>query len=100
MKYFLFVLLIAASIPSAAQSCVILKRASAGDTFVTGVQFHYVEGEYPSDFKFVMQLRGRHVRHLHKLGGKMVIVEPNYTQADIDAARKQCEITPATSASK
>jgi hypothetical protein len=93
----LALLILVASLPSAAQ-CVILKRASAGDTFVTGVQFHYVEGDYPQDFKFVMQLRGRHVRHLHKLGGKMVIVEPNYTPADLEAARKQCVVT--TSASK
>jgi hypothetical protein len=74
----------------AADTCVILKRSTGAVHAWQGIEFYYVEGSYPPGFNFMTNLRGRHVRRLVKMGGRMVIVEPNYTGADLEAARRQC----------
>lgn len=75
-------------------TCVILKRSTDAVHAWQGIEF-YVEGSYPPGFSFMTNLRGRHVRKLIKLGGRMAIVEPNYTAADLELARKQCATPPA-----
>jgi hypothetical protein len=91
----LAVALFLAAMSFGADTCVILKRSSGAVHAVQGIEFYYVEGTYPPAFKFMTNLRGRHVRKLVKMGGRMAIVEPNYTAADLEAARKQCTGTPA-----
>lgn len=73
------------------QTCVILKRSSAADHAITGIEFYYVEGHYPNGYKFRTNLRGRHARKLEQLGGKMVILESKYTAEELQQARKSCE---------
>lgn len=77
-----------------ASTCVILKRASSAVHAIQGIEFFYVEGQYPPGFNFMTNLRGRHVRKLVKLGGRMVIVEDGYTLVDLENARKQCAAPP------
>jgi hypothetical protein len=77
-----------------ADTCVILKRAANSEHIWSGVEFQYVEGAYPPGFNFVANLHGRHVKKLVKMGGRMAILEPGYTEADLQAARKQCADPP------
>jgi hypothetical protein len=77
-----------------ADTCVILKRSTGAVHAWQGIEFYYVEGSYPPGFNFMTNLRGRHVRKLVKMGGRMAIVEPNYTAADLELARKQCATPP------
>jgi hypothetical protein len=83
---------------SATDTCVILKRSTDSVHTWIGIEFYYVEGNYPPGFSFMTNLRGRHVRKLIKMGGRMAIVEPDYTAADLELARKQCATPPAAPA--
>lgn len=74
------------------KSCVILKRSSAADHAITGIEFYYVEGRYPAGYKFRTNLRGRHARKLEQMGGKMVILESKYAADELSQARKSCEV--------
>jgi hypothetical protein len=75
----------------AQQPCAVLKRAPNSVHLWSGVEFQYVEGAHPQGFNFMMNLRGRHVRKLLKMGGRMAVVEPGYMLADLEGARKTCE---------
>lgn len=79
------------------QTCVILKRASSADHTITGIEFYYVEGQYPTGYAFRTNLRGRHVRKIIKMGGRFVPVESKYSIADLEDARKQCAAKPVDS---
>lgn len=82
---------------SFAQPCVIVKRqparwADAG--ILSGKQMHpfaYVEGSYPSGFKWRSELSEGNVRELQKKGGKVVVMRPDYEMSDLEDARKQCQ---------
>jgi hypothetical protein len=80
--------------------CVILKRATSADHIITGIEFYYVSGTFPRDYKFRTNLRGRHVRELVKKGGAFSIVESKYTQADLEQAEKSCSVDTAKIAEK
>jgi hypothetical protein len=58
---------------------VILKRATSS--------VH--KGTYPPGFNFMTNLRGRHVRRLLKMGGRLASLESNYIGADLEGARKR-----------
>lgn len=90
----LMALCVSASIAqeSKPQSCVILKRSSAADHAITGIEFYYVEGHYPNGYKFRTNLRGRHARKLEQMGGRMVILESKYAAEELQQARKSCEV--------
>lgn len=88
----LLVLCASSSIAQESKSCVILKRSSAADHAITGIEFYYVEGHYPTGYKFRTNLRGRHARKLEKMGGKMVILESKYAADELSQARKSCEV--------
>jgi hypothetical protein len=81
----------AAQAPAPPSTCVILKRASAGAHAWQGIEFYYVQGTYPHGMSFHTNLRGRHVREIVKKGGKFVVLEPNYTLADLERAQRVCE---------
>lgn len=79
---------------SAPKPCVILKRSSAADHAITGIEFYFVAGRYPKGYKFRTNLRGRHARQLQKMGGRMAILESRYTADDLAQAQKTCEVQP------
>jgi hypothetical protein len=73
------------------QPCVILKHAStARQAFVSGANWQYVSGDFPAPMKFKSNVTDRNVRKIKELNGKVVIVPENYSQVDLEDARKQC----------
>jgi hypothetical protein len=93
-----------ASTPSAkpAAPCVILKRMGPADEItshlysfgIRGKQFQYVEGNLPQGISFHGRLTDHDARKILDKGGKIQILEPKYTPADLDAARRQCSGLP------
>lgn len=87
-----------------AQSCVIVKRhvhkfGENMSRFHAHRPFDYVEGDYPSGFKWRSELGDGDVRELQQKGGKMVVLSPDYQISDLEDARKQCQ-SPGKNASK
>ncbi len=100
------------SIPDAkpAAPCVVLKRMGPADEItshlysfgIRGKQFQYVEGNLPQGISFHGRLTDHDARKILDKGGKIQILEPKYTPADLDAVRRQCLGLPplATEVSK
>ena len=90
--------------------CVILKRMGPADEItshlysfgIRGKQFQYVEGNLPQGISFHGRLTDHDARKILDKGGKIQILEPKYTPADLDAVRRQCSGLPplATEVSK
>jgi hypothetical protein len=79
-----------------AQACVIVKRhvhkfGENMSRFHPHRPFDYVEGDYPSGFKWRSELSDGDVRELQKKGGQIVIMRPDYQVSDLEEARKQCK---------
>jgi tetratricopeptide (TPR) repeat protein len=80
-------------------ACVILKRMGPADEVtshlysfgIRGKQFQYVEGNFPQGSKWHGRLTDKDVRDIQENGGKFVILEPKYTDADLESARKTCK---------
>jgi hypothetical protein len=53
--------------------------------------FDYVEGAYPSGFKWRSELSDGDVRELQQKGERIVILKPDYQASDLEDARKQCQ---------
>jgi hypothetical protein len=89
-----------------AQTCVIVKRhvhkfGENMSRFHAHRPFDYVEGDYPSGFKWRSELGDGDVRELQQKGGKMVVLKPDYQLSDLEDARKQCQSPqPGQNASK
>ena len=78
------------------QPCVIVKRhvhkfGENMSRFHAHRPFDYVEGDYPSGFKWRSELGDGDVRELQQKGGKMVVMRPDYQVSDLEDARKQCQ---------
>lgn len=78
------------------QPCVIVKRhvhkfGENMSRFHAHRPFDYVEGGYPSGFKWRSELSDEEVRELRQKGGKIVVMRPDYQVADLEDARKQCQ---------
>jgi hypothetical protein len=78
------------------QACVIVKRhiPKFGEN-MSRVHphrpFDYVEGDYPTGYKWRSELADGDVRDIQKKGGKVVVMRPDYEVADLEDARKQCQ---------
>jgi hypothetical protein len=85
-----------------AAPCVILKRMGPADEItshlysfgIRGKQFQYVEGNLPRGISFHGRLTDHDARKILDKAGKIQILEPKYTPADLDAARRQCTGLP------
>jgi hypothetical protein len=80
--------------------CVIVKRhvhkfGENMSRFHAHRPFDFVEGDYPSGFKWRSELSDGDVRELQQKGGKIVVMRPDYENADLEDARKQCQ-SPTT----
>lgn len=78
------------------QPCVIVKRhvhkfGENMSRFHAHRPFDYVEGDYPSGFKWRSELGDSDVRELQEKGGKMVVMKPDYQASDLEDARRQCQ---------
>jgi hypothetical protein len=80
-------------------TCVILKRMGPADQITShlyafglrGKQFQYVEGELPKGVKFHGRLTDHDVRAVQEHAGRVLILEPKYSVADLEEARKGCQ---------
>jgi hypothetical protein len=78
------------------QACVIVKRhvPKFGEN-MSRVHphrpFDYVEGDYPTGYKWRSELADGDVRDIQKKGGKVVVMRPDYDVSDLEDARKQCQ---------
>ena len=78
------------------QACVIVKRhvPKFGEN-MSRVHphrpFDYVEGDYPTGYKWRSELADGDVRDIQKKGGKVVVMRPDYEVADLEDARKECQ---------
>jgi hypothetical protein len=71
--------------------CLILKHATTSQQFlVNASNWRYVEGEFPKGMKWKSNITDRYVRQIKAAGGIIVIIPTDYTQADVENARKQC----------
>lgn len=96
MKRYLLCLSLSLSALAADQTCLIVKHAStAHQAFVSGANWQYVDGEFPHGMKWKSNITDRNIRKIKELGGKVVIVNQNYSQADLDLAKKECGDTKA-----
>jgi hypothetical protein len=83
----------------AGSTCVILKRMGPADQITShlyafglrGKQFQYVEGELPKGVKFHGRLTDHDVRAVQEHAGRVLILEPKYSVADLEEARKGCQ---------
>ncbi|WP_213803714.1 hypothetical protein [Granulicella sp. dw_53] len=85
-----------AQTPKPSQPCVILKRhVNKFGENMSRIHphrpFDYVEGDYPSGFKWRSELGDGDVRELQQKGGKMVVMKPDYQASDLEDSRKQCQ---------
>jgi hypothetical protein len=92
MRVLLCTLALAGSM--SAQPCLIVKHASAArQAFVSGANWQYVDGEFPTGMKWKSNITDRNIRKIKELGGKVVVVNQNYSSVDLEAAKKQCADT-------
>jgi hypothetical protein len=79
--------------------CVILKRMGPADQItshmysfgIRGKQFQYVEGQLPKGVTFHGRLTDHDIRIIKDKGGELFILEPKYSVADLEEARKGCQ---------
>lgn len=80
---------------AAQTSCVILKRVGPGDSLyslgirISGKQFLYVEGKLPQGFS-QHKMTDHDVRNLQARGAQVIVLQANYTSADLIEARAGC----------
>lgn len=89
-------LLLAPAAFAETSACVIVKRhaykfGENASRFHPHRPFDYVEGSYPSGFKWRSELGDSDVRDLQQKGGKMVVLKSDYQASDLEEARKQCK---------
>lgn len=80
------------------QPCVILKRLGGGSQAAShmysfslhGKSFQYVEGQIPEGVEFHSKLTDKDVQKIQAAGGRFVVLEPHYTQEDLEEVRKLC----------
>lgn len=100
MALLILVLLIATLAAAEDSPCVILKRMGPADEItshlysfgIRGKQFQFVDGQFPKGMKFHGRLTDHDVREIFDKGGRVSIVEPKYTPADLQAARESCHV--------
>ena len=74
------------------QPCVIVKRhvhkfGENMSRFHPHRPFDYVEGDYPQGFKWRSELSDGDVRGFQQKGGKIVVMRPDYENADLEALK-------------
>ena len=86
------------SASSPVSPCVILKRMGPADQItshmyafgIRGKQFQFVEGDLPKGATFHGRLTDHDIRTIQEKGGRFFMLEPKYSVADLEEARKGC----------
>jgi hypothetical protein len=71
--------------------CLIVKHASAAHQFlVSGANWQYVAGEFPPGMKWKSNITDRNIRKIKQQGGRVIVIQPNYTMTDLEQAKASC----------
>ncbi len=97
MRYVLL-LLVSSFCFAADQTCVVLAPAPPPKGIATWSQagreqrhaMIYLAGEYPSGMPFRNQIKDKDVDKIRAKGGRVVILDSEYTHEDLDKAKKEC----------
>lgn len=81
-----------------APPCVIVKiyQKKAADAFIRWTvpkPYNFVEGDFPRGFRFRSELNDAHIREVQGLGGRVVVMRPDYVLEDLEDARRSCRAT-------
>lgn len=96
MRY-LLIFVLSLSATARGGTCVILKEhvKHASEALFRWTQpqpFDYVEGDFPKGMKFHYEVGDKTIRKIKEQDGKVIIVKPDYSLAELEDARKQCGI--------
>lgn len=96
--------LAAQSAQTPAKSCIIAHRHQYkfGENMARWTRhkdLDYIEGEYPPGIKFHSELSDKLVQQVQERGGRIEILKPDYSQTELEDARKQCAVFQGTAAS-
>lgn len=50
----------------------------------------YLAGEYPAGMAFRTQIKDKDIEKIKAKGAQVIILQPQYTRADLDLAKTQC----------
>jgi hypothetical protein len=100
MRYIVYLVLVSSAL-AADHSCLILAAAPPPTGIATWSRagkaaqhaLIYVAGEYPSGFAFRSQIKDKDVDKIKAKGAPVIILDSQYTRADLDAAKQQCALT-------
>ena len=71
-------------------SCLIVRHASGFSAFANNANWEYVAGDFPGSMEWKGHLTDRNMRKVKKLGGRVIILQRNYTSADLEQAKASC----------
>ena len=97
MRRFVWLFLVASAF-AADHPCLILAAAPPPTGIATWSQagrqarhaLIYLAGDYPSGFAFRSQIKDKDVDKIKAKGAQVIILDSQYTRADLDAAKSQC----------
>lgn len=50
----------------------------------------YLAGDFPAGFSFRSAVKDKDVDKIRAKGGRVIVLDPQYTKADLDAAKQSC----------
>lgn len=85
---------------AAKKSCLIVNqhRHSFGENamrWTPAKPYNWVEGEFPKSVKFNHELGNKQIQQVQNAGGKVVVMKQDFSQLDLEDARKQCSLFQA-----
>ena len=97
MRYLVFFVLVASAF-AADHPCLILAAAPPPTGIATWSQagrqarhaLVYLAGDYPPGIAFRSQIKDKDVDKIKAKGAQVIILDSQYTRADLDAAKGQC----------
>jgi hypothetical protein len=94
-----FLLLVSSSCFAIDQTCVVLAPAPPPKGVATWSQtgraqrheLIFLAGEYPAGIPFRSTIKDKDVDKIRAKGGRVLILDSEYTRDDLDKAKKECE---------
>jgi hypothetical protein len=81
----------------AAPTCLVVSRTG---NWLKGETYQFQAGEFPPGVKFRVELRNRHIREIHRKGGRIIFLNKDYTYRDLEEATKACKAQPTSHAAE
>lgn len=68
--------------------CLVVSRTG---NWLKGDTYQFQAGEFPSGVKFRVELRNRHIREIHRKGGRIIFLNKDYAYKELEEATKACK---------